>query len=301
MTKMVQVDVFWSYGIGSTFALAAARQLRARRPQQLKPAVPEDVHPRWTDPYLMRTLLFLALVFVPSGVWLVWGYPSWETMHAGDRDMPAWLVTLFAATNVTQGLVGYFVTEWLLVRGRTYLAYLQVVAGYLGMFFILVHGWDGKGYQRFFSETRADFLAWDGQWTEWLTSGVATSLYGMGAVLAPVLLITVARWHVAGYRVELVAPGRRAPGGAAVAALSLATIFAGALPVAIGAHLMIAWLGGVVGVAAAVALAAGALSPRGPLHVLHRRLALPEGAVTRPASRATSSSAAARPRTPAPA
>ncbi len=151
---MVQVDIFWSYGIGSTFAVTAARQVRARA-QRPEPEPRDEPPTRWTDPYLARTLLFLALVFVPSGVYLVWGYPSWETMHVGDNDMPAWIVTLFAATNITQGLLGYLVTQWLLVRGRSYLAYLQVIVGYLGMFFILVHGWDGTGYQRFFSATRA--------------------------------------------------------------------------------------------------------------------------------------------------
>ena len=203
---MVQVDVFWSYGLGATFAVASSRQLLARRrairelredPQAAAalPAVGTSVLSRWSDPYLLRTLLFLALIFVPSGLWLVWGFPSWETMHAGDKDMPVWLVTLFTLTNVTQGLLGYLVTEWLIARGRTYLAYLQVVGAYLGMFFILVHGWDGTGYQRFFSATREDFLAWSGDWTAWLSSDVALSLYGMGLVLLPVLLGTVAHWQ----------------------------------------------------------------------------------------------------------
>ena len=273
---MVQVDVFWSYGIGSTFALAAARQLRARA--QAPPASGADDAPaRWTDPYLLRTLLFLALVFVPSGVYLVWGYPSWETMHAGDKSMPAWLVTLFAATNVTQGILGYLVTQWLLVRGRSYLAYLQMIAGYLGMFFILVHGWDGTGYQRFFSETRADFLAWDGDWVAWLTSGVATSLYVMGAILVPVLLAMASRWHVDGYRLDPVPAGWPRPGRTALAALMLTTIFAVALPIGIAAHLVIEWAGGPVGAIVAVALAAAALSPAGPAHWLYRRLALPDG------------------------
>ena len=206
---MVQVDVFWSYGLGATFAVGASRQLLARRRAAAAAAPLPDAgtspFSRWSDPYLMRALLFLALIFVPSGVWLVWAFPSWETMHAGDRDMPVALVTAFALTNVTQGLLGYLVTERLLARGRTYLAYLQVLAGYAGMFFILVHGWDGTGYRRFFSATREDFLAWEGDWTAWLTSDVALSLYGMALVLVPVLLGTVVHWHVTGRRLE---PGR---------------------------------------------------------------------------------------------
>ena len=302
---MVQVDVFWSYGIGATFAVASSRQLLARRraAQRLAadparaeslPDVGTSPLSRWSDPYLMRTLLFLALVFVPSGLWLVWGFPSWETMHAGDKDMPVWLVTLFTLTNVTQGLLGYLVTEWLIARGRTYLAYLQVVGAYLGMFFILVHGWDGTGYQRFFSETRADFESWSGDWTAFLTSDVALSLYGMGAVLLPALLLTVAHWHVTGYALGRPAGARR-PGRVAVIALNLATVFVAALGSALVAHFAITWLGAPVGAPLAVALIAIALLPRGPVHALYRSLALPEENVVgaRPAEPARSPGATA--------
>ena len=107
---MVQVDVFWSYGLGATFAAASSRQLLARRRAATaaeaapvaEPQVGPPAHSRWRDPYLLRTLLFLALIFGPSGVYLVWAFPSWETMHVGTKDMPAWLVTLFAVTNITQ-------------------------------------------------------------------------------------------------------------------------------------------------------------------------------------------------------
>ena len=274
---MVQVDVFWSYGLGATFAVGASRQLLARRRAAAEgPALPDvgtSPFSRWSDPYLMRALLFLALVFVPSGVWLVWAFPSWETMHAGDRDMPVALVTAFALTNVTQGLLGYLVTEWLLARGRTYLAYLQVLAGYAGMFFILVHGWDGTGYRRFFSATREDFLAWAGDWTAWLTSDVALSLYGMAVVLVPVLLGTVVHWHVTGRRLG---PGGDAgPGAAALVALWLATIFGAGLGIAVAGHLAIAWFGAAAGVPVAVALAAAALVRGGPVHRLFRGFGLP--------------------------
>src|SRR5438067_4052937 len=126
---MVEVDVFWSYGLGSTLAVASSRQLVARRRAARQRNEKLD---RWSDRHLTKTLLFLALVFVPSGAYLVWAFPSWETMHAGDRDMPAWLVSAFALTNVTQGLLGYLVCEALVARGRTYLAYLQILVGYVG-------------------------------------------------------------------------------------------------------------------------------------------------------------------------
>src|SRR6266487_4164235 len=145
---MVQVDVFWSYGIGAGFAAAAAHHLRA-------PAAPAvgNRPGRWSDPYLLTTVLYCGLLFAPSGIWLLWGFPDWETMQVA-RDhavLPAWLVALFAVTNVSQGLLGYWVGRRLVESGRTYAAFLQAGVGYLGMFFILVHGWDGRGYQRFFS------------------------------------------------------------------------------------------------------------------------------------------------------
>jgi hypothetical protein len=248
---MVQVDVFWSYVLGSTFAVSASSQLARQRAAKLS---------RFADPYFTKTLLFLALIFVPSGAYLVWNFPSWETMHVGDRNMPAWLISAFAITNVTQGLLAYVVVDRLLARGRSYLAYLQIVAGYFAMFFILVHGWDGTGYRRFFSPTKHDFLAWHGDWAAWLTSDVALTLYAMGAVLVPVLLLMVARWHAR---------------GATAAALMLVTVFGAGLGLAVLAHLCLAWLGTAAGVPIAVAVVAALLMPGGPVHRLQRALDTP--------------------------
>jgi hypothetical protein len=257
---MVQVDVFWSYGIGAGLGLAAGRQVLARREK------PADA--READPYLMKTLLFLALVFAPSGLYLVWEFTSWETMHAGTRAMPAWLVCLFAITNVTQGLLAYVVVGRLLRAGRPYLAYLQVVAAYFAMFFVLVHGWDGKGYQRFFSPTHADFLAWNGDWSSWFTSDVALTLAAMGVVLVPLLVGMQVSWLREGYRlagIEPLAPAR-------IAALVLAPVFVGGLGLAVAAALLVNTLGAPLGVTVAIVVVAAALAPRGPLHALYRSL-----------------------------
>ena len=58
-----------------------------------------------------------AALFVPSGVWLLWRFPSWETMHAGDRSLPAWLVAAFVATNATQGVLGFLVGQVMKATG----------------------------------------------------------------------------------------------------------------------------------------------------------------------------------------
>jgi len=107
-------------------------------------------------------------------------------MHLGTREMPHWLVALFAATNVTQGLLGFAVTRWLLARNHPFAAYLQWVLGYTAMFFILVHGWDGSGYQRFFSPTSADLPGWT--WNtalRWLNCPVAHTLEVEGLFIVP--------------------------------------------------------------------------------------------------------------------
>jgi MFS family permease len=242
---MVQVDVFWSYGIGAGFALAAANQLRKREPGP--------------DPYLATTVIYAAAVFAPSGAWLLWQFTSWETMHAGTyASVPGWLVALFTATNTTQAIVGYLVTRWLLRRDRLRLACLQLVAAYFAMFFVLVHGWDGTGYQRFFSATAADFAAWDPDrvWS-WFGSDVALTLYGMGFVLIPLLFGIAVRWHVA---------ARGTGTGARFVALLLAGILGLGLGGAVIASLLVHALGWIGGAAAFALLAALVVAPpRGPV------------------------------------
>jgi len=248
---MVQVDVFWSYGIGAGFALAAANQLRSDRD---------------TGPYLTATAIYAAAVFGPSGAWLLWQFTSWETMHTGTHDtVPGWLVALFTATNTTQAILGFLITRWLLDAGRFRLACLQAVGAYFAMFFILVHGWDGTGYQRFFSPTAADF----GRWTAgdelqnvrtWLTSDVALTLYGMGVVLVPIMLGLCLRWHLAGVRAAGAAPTRRTV--LRFAAIVLGGIFGLGLGGAIAASVLIHLLGWLAGGAAFALAALAVVAPR---------------------------------------
>ncbi|HHO52175.1 MAG TPA: hypothetical protein ENK18_15195 [Deltaproteobacteria bacterium] len=194
---MVQVDVFWSYGIGAGMAVASAGFLREGASRYLQrhrrpPSITTVLHERsYRD-----AITFLAIFFAPSGIFLLTAFPSWETMHVarGLSDLPAWLVTLFALTNITQGIAGYKITEALLARGRPYLAYLQWVVGYLGMFFILVHGWDGTGYMRFFSARPGQLADWS--WASagaWMVSDVGLSLGAIGLVFIPALLALMVR------------------------------------------------------------------------------------------------------------
>ena len=255
---MVQVDVFWSYGLGSSFALAASKQLAAERAAK---------RGLLDSPYFAKTLLFLAALFAPSGAWLLWSFPSWETMHAGTRALPGWLVAGFAATNVTQGALGFAIVYALAARKRLWAAWLHWFFAYFAMFFILVHGWDGHGYQRFFSATRADFLAWHGDWTAWLGSPVALTLSGRGAVLVPIILVTMSRWITANDSPNAPRPKLL------VALVCLFVVLGAALGSAIAASLCIHALGWIAGALVfAVALYLVALRPGGLFRGLCRAL-----------------------------
>ena len=257
---MVQVDVFWSYGIGAGLGLAsAARGL-------VKNEAPRDAL-RSTDAF--HTLLFLAIVFAPSGFVLLWNFPSWETMHVGTRELPGWLVAIFGVTNITQGLLGFAVARWLSSRGRAFSALLHWLGGYFGMFFILVHGWDGSGYQRFFSPTREALTGWT--WStaaSWLTSDVALTLMAMGVVLIP--------WLV-GLSVVWLRGSKRAPSAAVLSVAILLLLIVGVPAFATLSSLLVRALGPIGGAASTLALAALLCHRRyGPLRRLFSWLGFEE-------------------------
>ena len=256
---MVEVDVFWSYGIGAGFAFASGNLARGK---PFKEATFESTH-------LRDTLLFLACAFAPSGIALVWAFPDWETMHLGTRDMPHWLVALFAATNVTQGLLGFFVSRWLLEKGRPFAAYLQWVLGYLAMFFILVHGWDGSGFHRFFSPTSADLPGWT--WAtalEWLQSPVAHTLEVEGLFIVPPIVGLTARWVRQGWASR----GVEAPLGAFALGAAHLGISVIAFPaIAVAASVLIRQLGWVGGLAVFAPAAWALLLRRGGFFERHCR------------------------------
>ena len=266
---MVEVDVFWSYAIGSSFALGAFRQLRKLRAEsgaeegtyELKDMV--DVmkivreieagdSTAFNNEFFLKNLLFLSLLFVPSGSNLLWSNPNWETMQVGSYEtIPGWLVSGFTITNVTQGILGFWVTWNHLMKGQYDKAAWQTLLSYLGFWFILVNGWDKTGYKRFFSRDREAFDDW--KWTNvfgWLTSDVVRILVAYGAVFIPLMLYWVSKWLVEGYELE----GIEIPEGSSkmieqgkVSGLLLGAIFGGTLGGAITAHLLVRKLGWVKG------------------------------------------------------
>jgi hypothetical protein len=294
---MVQVDVFWAYGLGAGFAIASARQLRVRKalregaPQlesggqqvagepadwnggatELKAALDGAPQPArrnsgWENfsdllqnRFMVVNILYAALLFAPSGIYLLWGFPNWETMQAGGHSMPAWLIVSFAITNVTQAILGFWVVERLVVAGRQYLGLLMAWAGYFGMFFILVNGWDKTGWHRFFSTDKADFALWHSQpaidqITDWLTSEVALTLYVMGIVLIPVMALIMIRSIGSGYRIGGAYRPNRKPAGIVAQVAATAMMLLSGVPAAIVAHLLITSIGWIPGLLLSAAL-----------------------------------------------
>ncbi len=135
---MVQVDIVWSYAFGASFAAAAGHLLK----KEDKP---------FTTKWFVFTLLFLSLLFAPSGIYLLWEHTQWETMQIATckEDIPAWLVTLFALTNITQGILGFYVSYKLARANRLYESHANWIIAWIIFWFILVCGWDCTGYQRF--------------------------------------------------------------------------------------------------------------------------------------------------------
>jgi hypothetical protein len=224
---MVQVDVFWSFALGAGFASAASRQIQR--------ADKDGDYKLGDDPFFVKNLVYLACLFAPSGIYLLWQFTGWETMYFWtgqvttgwyhyERALPAWLVVLFAITNVTQGILGYWWASVYIRRRRLLAANLLWIAGYFCMFFILVHGWDGHGYVRFFTR---DLAHWDrmfdpatgavnhpfGPWMaiKWmLLAPVAWTLYAMGVIMLPLLFYWIGQWSKSG--LELIpANGKPAP------------------------------------------------------------------------------------------
>lgn len=179
---MVQVDIVWSYAFGASFAAAAAHQLK----NESKP---------FTTKYFVFTLLFLSILFAPSGIYLLWEHPQWETMQVATSkdDIPSWLVTLFAVTNITQGILGYWVSYKLAKSKKIFESHLNWIIAWIIFWFILVCGWDCTGWQRFLYDMSVN----NGQlWTKGTHMGISFfyasrvwwTLVVMGLFFAPMLI-----------------------------------------------------------------------------------------------------------------
>jgi hypothetical protein len=230
---MIQVDFFWAYAFGATFAFAACRQIR------------EETCKWYESKYFTWTVFYLAIFFAPSGVWLLKNHTSWETMQLWNtyEEIPTLLVLIFSITNVLDGIIAYYVCYRLIKKGNYYYAGQQVILGYFIMFFILAHGWDGWGYDRFFYDRAmvTGNLAWTagvGNAVSWLTSSVALTLIVMGILILPPMFYFAVKWMREGALKDDSIPNDKVKSPIALTLLLLVSALGIALGLAVGATLV---------------------------------------------------------------
>jgi len=177
---MIQVDVFWSFAFGASFATAAAKAL------QKEPNF-------YANQYFAYCAFYLGCIFAPSGIYLLWAFPGWESMFLlGAKDtVHAILPTVFSATNVLFGLVGFWAAYALMRRGQVMEAHTLWIAAYSCFAAIL-----GFGYTRFlYAGTHADWAKHHRfALTDWFTSDVFVALLCMSPIVLPFYMVPVALW-----------------------------------------------------------------------------------------------------------
>jgi len=177
---MVQVDVIWSYAFGASFAAASARQL-------------SEESKAFNNRHFIRLLVYLSVYFGPSGLYLLWAFPRWETMQVAESldQIPPWLVTLFGVTNVTQGIIGYLIGYLFARRKEYYKANLNWYFAWILFWFVLACGWDTTGWQRFlYDPVMNSYELWEPgrhNGIGFFFGPVFTSLVIMGCFFAPAL------------------------------------------------------------------------------------------------------------------
>ncbi|MFI9228186.1 hypothetical protein [Streptomyces rimosus] len=281
--------LFWAYGIGSTFALAAARQLQfLERRAADRTWLPRLLAPRLisraANPYLCLTLLYAAVLLVPTGLFLMWQNPSWSTMHIADGHRGVWagLPLLYAGSVVIATLLGFLLAQALCLVGAGYWAYLNCVVGHFLLFGTLVHGWDGQGYRRFLSTDGAALRAWSEDSVincvlRFLTSGTFLTLLVLGAAVIGTLLLTEIGWLAEGWLLPGGAQDLKVPRFLAVA-IAGAGLYGLPLLGALLASTLVRFLGYPVGLAVFAVTAGGLLLPRrSPVRWLYGLVGLPKG------------------------
>ncbi|ORZ22707.1 hypothetical protein BCR41DRAFT_420480 [Lobosporangium transversale] len=191
---MIEVDVFWSFSFGAVFAACSAGSISKNIAFQT---------PFWSAPSFVYTLLFLSLIFAPSGLYLLWDNPGWESMFVlGDKnEIHAILPTLFAFTNVLLGIIGYYVT-YSKIRSLTLKRTQSKESLPMSYHKYWIHAYTcfcailGMGYNRFMYPS--DYVAWRAglqyPLTDFFTSRILFTLLSMGVILLPAVYIPVYVW-----------------------------------------------------------------------------------------------------------
>ncbi|KAG0264214.1 hypothetical protein BG011_007248 [Mortierella polycephala] len=173
---MIEVDVFWSFSFGAAFAACSAGTLK-------------NEETFWSTPSFVYTLLFLSLIFAPSGLYLLWDNPGWESMFVlGDKnEIHAILPTVFAFTNVLLGIIGYYITYSKIRQYRHEPQQNMTIHKYWIHAYTCFTAILGMGYNRFLYP--ADYVAWRAgttfPMTDFFNSRILFTLLAMGVILLP--------------------------------------------------------------------------------------------------------------------
>ncbi len=191
---MVQVDVFWTFGIGASFAVSAHKQIRKEYHEGKK----------WYESRFFRyNLLFHSLLFVPSGVYLLWANTGWETMYMLNKNMPAIIPCLFAMTNILCGILGYYAAYRFIIANNMKLANFMWIFGWGMLLLILLIGWRRFTYAGTFEDWNGNITAWFSYLpkpvkqyaiTDFFSSHIFKALIGMGVFFVPAMFIPILKW-----------------------------------------------------------------------------------------------------------
>lgn len=188
---MLQIDVFWSFAWGAMFAALAHstlvehyKSLRAQEKVKSRLTLEEI----FVNKIFVQLMIFMSFVFVPSGLYLLWGYPAWESMiWLKDRDSTHPVVpTLFAFINAFMGTLGFYVTARLIEStpsSESEKVHFYWISAY-GIFNAIL----GMGYNRFiFAGSYGDWVAGRmNTLNEFLQSDVLNTLLTMATFFVPI-------------------------------------------------------------------------------------------------------------------
>ncbi|MCP4673637.1 MAG: hypothetical protein GY857_20305 [Desulfobacula sp.] len=156
---MLQADFFWSFAIGSSFAVAASNQLR-------------NEEKFFENRYYSATLLFMGLFVVPAVTYLTIVYPGWETMYAiypylvdmdnsvsGKYPVSAGLILVSIAVSFFLNCtLGFYLAFQCIKKDKMMTAHALWIFGYLMVVVVMLFGWDGTAWER---------MTYAGSWQEW--------------------------------------------------------------------------------------------------------------------------------------
>ncbi len=208
---MLQVDPFTTFALGSSFAVAAAKQLK------------NEENP-FENKYYLKVLLFFSFLFVPAVSYLLVQHPGWETMFAlhtymidvdtpgkGGMIIPAsagFMIAGLIISSLTTGTLGFYFAFRLIKKDNLKGAVLLCMVGLFLTLFVLVYGWDGTGLERFLYSGNAN------NWHQWkalggvnkypvtvsvfLSSQIFKTLVVIFGTIVPVVLFIWFKWYKEG-------------------------------------------------------------------------------------------------------